>query len=324
METMPEDNQYISSHTFEPAYLALHRCGELARRAEEALAGLASCQACPRNCRVNRLANEAAVCKVGRFALVSNYFPHFGEEDCLRGWRGSGTIFLTWCNLRCVFCQNYDISQEQSGAEVRPEQLAVMMLELQAMGCHNINFVTPEHVAPQILEALPIAVEHGLTLPLVYNTSAYDSLETLRLLDGVIDIYMPDFKMWDPALSRRYLKAPDYPDVARQALIEMHRQVGVLKLDENGLAKRGLLVRHLVMPGQIAGSEEVMRFLAKELSPDTFVNIMAQYHPAGKVSQQKYAEINRRITHDEFSLAVKAAYSAGLRRLDQRKLVRWL
>lgn len=322
--TMSVNEYRMSGRDFEAAYLALHRSGELARRVEMVLAGLASCQACPRNCRIDRLANDVAICKVGRYALVSSYFPHFGEEDCLRGWKGSGTIFLTWCNLRCVFCQNYDISQEQSGAEVRPEQLAVMMLQLQAMGCHNINFVTPEHVVPQILEALPIAIEHGLTLPLVYNTSAYDSLETLQLLDGIVDIYMPDFKMWDRNLSRRYLKAPDYPEVARRALIEMHRQVGALKMDENGLAKRGVLVRHLVMPGGIAGSGEILRFLAEELSPDTFVNIMAQYHPAGRVSHEKYPEINRRIRNDEYQSAIEVAHAAGLWRLDQRHPRRWL
>ena len=230
----------------------------------------------------------------GDTARVSSYFPHLGEEDCLRGWRGSGTIFFSLCNLRCVFCQNFDISQAGQGLVTSPERLAEMMLELQTMGCHNLNFVTPEHVVPQILEALPLAAEAGLRLPLVYNTSAYDSLDSLQLLDGIIDVYMPDFKIWDEGLSLRYLKARDYPAAARRAILEMHRQVGELKLDENGLAMRGVLLRHLVMPGEIAGTEAIMRFVAEQVSPDSYVNVMGQYYPAGKVGQGKYSEINCR------------------------------
>lgn len=312
----------ISSRTFEPAYLSLHRSGELRNRAEAAVALLADCRACPRDCGVDRLAGKTAVCKTGRYALVSSYFPHFGEEDCLRGWNGSGTIFFSMCNLRCVFCQNYDISQIKSGVEITPNQLAQIMLKLQDMGCHNINFVTPEHVVPQVLEAIPIAVEGGLRLPLVYNTSAYDSLESLRLLDGIVDIYMPDFKIWDERLSLRYLKAKDYPEAARKALKEMHRQVGVLKMDENGLAKRGVLVRHLVMPNDVAGTRSIMRYLAEELSPDTFVNMMDQYHPANKVNSNKYEEINRRITSGEKKEAFQVAMDAGLWRFDRRR-PRW-
>ena len=317
-----EDDFLISGEAFEPAYMALFRSGELQRRVEAAVAGLDACRACPRDCGVNRLENETAVCKSGRYAIVSSYFPHFGEEDCLRGWNGSGTIFFSMCNLRCVFCQNFDISQVKSGVETRPERLAQMMLELQEMGCHNINFVTPEHVVPQLLEALLVAVERGLRLPIVYNTSAYDALESLRLLDGVVDIYMPDFKIWDERLALRYLKAKDYPQAARQALKEMHRQVGALKMDENGVAKRGVLVRHLVMPDGVAGTGEIMRFLAEELSPDTYVNIMDQYHPAGKVSDQKYAAINRRTTGREVRQAVQAAENANLWRFDRRR-PRW-
>ncbi len=311
--------QTISSQEFEAAYLALYRSGELAQRAQAAVAGLKECTACPRDCRVDRLANKTATCKTGRYAIVSSFFPHMGEEDPLRGWRGSGTIFFSMCNLRCVFCQNYDISQVRSGAECTPEQLAVMMLELQRMGCHNINFVTPEHVVPQVLEALVPAVEHGLKLPIVYNTSAYDSLESLRLLDGVVDIYMPDFKMWDDRLALRYLKAKDYPAAARAALKEMQRQVGVLKLDEHGLAKRGVLVRHLVMPSGVAGTALIMRFLAEELSPDTYVNIMGQYHPAGKVTAEKYGEIDRRPSRQEMDRAYAEARAAGLWRFDERR-----
>ncbi len=314
---------FIASKDFEPAYMALYRSGELQRRAEKALEGLAHCRVCPRDCGVDRLADRTAACKTGRYARVSSYFPHFGEEDCLRGWSGSGTIFFAWCNLRCVFCQNFDISQEGEGVETPPERLAQMMLSLQEEGCHNINFVTPEHVVPQVLEALVIAVERGLRLPIVYNTSAYDSMESLQLLDGVVDIYMPDFKFWDPRRSLRYLKAKDYPEAARRALKEMHRQVGVLKFDEHGLAKRGVLVRHLVMPGFLDETRAILRFLAEELSPDTYVNIMAQYYPAGKVSAAKYPEINRRITESEYLEAIRIAHEVGLWRLDERR-PRWL
>jgi len=309
----------LNSQHFEAAYMALYRSGELRARVEAAVAGLAHCTVCPRDCGVDRLANETATCKTGRYAIVSSYFPHMGEEDPLRGWRGSGTIFFSMCNLRCVFCQNYDISQVRSGAESSPAQLATMMLELQHLGCHNINFVTPEHIVPQVLEGLLVAVEAGLRVPIVYNTSAYDSMESLRLLDGIVDIYMPDFKMWDERLSLRYLKAKDYPVAAQAALREMHRQVGVLKMDENGLAKRGVLVRHLVMPGGVAGTAPIMRFLAEELSPDTYVNIMAQYHPAAKVTGGKYAEIDRRPTRQEMDQAYAAARSAGLWRFDERR-----
>ncbi|MCS7310679.1 MAG: radical SAM protein [Armatimonadota bacterium] len=307
----------LSSEAFEPAYLALHRTGELRRRAEQAVASLAECRVCPRDCAIDRLQNEVGICRTGRYARVSSYFPHHGEEDCLRGWNGSGTIFFSWCNLRCVFCQNSDLSHRGEGVEVSPERLAQMMLHLQSLGCHNINLVTPEHVVPQVLEALVIAVEGGLRLPIVYNTSAYDSMESLRLLDGVVDIYMPDFKMWDPEMAHRYLKARDYPEVARRVIQEMHRQVGVLKFDENGLAKRGVLVRHLVMPGDVAGTEHILRFLAEEVAPDTYVNIMAQYYPAGVVSKERYPEINRRITSQEYWRAVRLAEELGLR-IDER------
>lgn len=309
----------IAQRDFEPAYMALYRRGQLQARAEAALERLESCHVCPRDCGVNRLADESSVCRTGRYARVASFFPHFGEEDCLRGWRGSGTIFFAWCNLRCVFCQNFDISHREAGTAVRPGELATMMLTLQDKGCHNINFVTPEHVVPQVIEALPIAIERGLRLPIVYNTSAYDSLDSLNLLDGIVDIYMPDFKVWDPELSHRYLKASDYPETARRAVKEMHRQVGVLVMDEQGLAKRGVLVRHLIMPGNIAGTREIMRFLAEEVSPDTYVNIMDQYYPAGKVGRDFYPEINRRITDDEYREAVQVAREAGLWRFDERR-----
>jgi len=309
---------FLASKDFEPAYLYLYLTGELKQRAREAVQSLASCRVCPRDCRVDRLAGEMGACKTGRYACVSSYFPHHGEEDCLRGWRGSGTIFFACCNLRCQFCQNYDISQLGQGKETPPDRLAEMMLELQAMGCHNINFVTPEHVVPQILEALLIAIEAGLRLPIVYNTSAYDSMESLRQMDGVVDIYMPDFKIWDSRMALTYLGAKDYPQAARRAIREMHRQVGELKLDENGVAKRGILLRHLVMPGVVAGTREIMKFLVKEVSPHTYVNIMAQYHPAYKVTGDKFPEINRRITTREYADAFSVAQRAGLHRFDER------
>jgi putative pyruvate formate lyase activating enzyme len=303
---------------FEPAYLALWRSGELEERVRRALEDLADCTLCPRDCHVNRLEDKFAVCKTGRHAVVSNAFAHFGEEDCLRGWNGSGTIFFSWCNLRCVFCQNFDISWEGGGKELTADQLAGIMLRLQEQGCHNINFVTPEHVVPQILEALLLAVEGGLRLPLVYNTGAYDSAESLRLMDGVVDIYMPDFKFWDPEMAREYLKAPDYPAAARHAIREMHRQVGPLVFDEKGVALRGVLLRHLVMPAGVAGSPEIFSWLAREVSPDTYVNVMAQYHPAGKVGRGDYVQIDRRPSGAEYEQALVAAREAGLRRLDSR------
>ena len=313
---------HLNRSEFQPAYLRLYRSGELARRADEAVAALADCALCPRDCHVNRLADKFAVCKTGRYAVVGSHFPHFGEEDCLRGWRGSGTIFFSWCNLRCVFCQNYDISWQGEGDATRPDELAEMMLQLQQLGCHNINFVTPEHVVPQILEALPLAIAGGLRLPLVYNTSAYDSEHSIRLMDGVVDIYMPDFKFWHSEMAREYSKAPNYPDAARRVIKMMHDQVGDLMFDEHGLALRGVLLRHLVMPGGICGTREIMEWAARELGPDTYVNVMAQYYPAGKVSGSQYVQINRRISGDEFAEALATARAAGLRRLDTRTAAR--
>lgn len=303
-----------------PAYLETYESGELARRVEEAVESLRSCKVCPRDCEVDRLADEAKVCRVGRRAKVSTSFPHFGEEDCLRGWNGSGTIFFSWCNLKCVFCQNWDTSNEGEGREVSAQQLAGMMLHLQGQGCHNINFVSPEHVAPQVLEALPLAIARGLRVPLVYNTSAYDSLHTLRLLDGVVDIYMPDFKYWEAGPSARYLKAKDYPEIARAAIREMHRQVGDLEIGEDGLARRGVLVRHLVMPGGLEDSARILAWLA-ELSPGTYVNVMDQYYPAGKVAEEpaRYPELGRRLRAEEHLEALRLARAVGLTRIDERK-----
>jgi putative pyruvate formate lyase activating enzyme len=278
------------------------------------------CVVCPRGCRVDRRADVAGLCAIGRHAVVASYFPHFGEEDCLRGRRGSGTIFFSGCNLRCVFCQNHDISWEVQGELVTPERLAGMMLELQATGCHNINWVTPEHVVPQILEALPLAFDGGLELPIVYNTSAYDSLESLRLMEGIVDVYMPDFKLWTSETARRYLKRADYPDVARETIVEMNRQVGDLVLDGHGMARRGLIVRHLIMPGLVEETEAILHFVAEELGAGTYVNLMAQYYVSGKVGRNReYEEIARGIHREEYDQALALACELGLR-LDPRSV----
>ena len=309
---------------FRPAYLSLSR-EELRERTRRAVASLEACRACPRDCRVNRLEDKYSACKTGRYAVVSSYFAHFGEEDCLRGWNGSGTIFFSHCNLRCCFCQNWEISwaikpgRDDSPQGSSPEAIAAMMLELQGIGCHNVNFVTPEHVVPQVLEAVAVAVEEGLTIPIVYNTSAYDSMESLEAMDGVVDIYMPDFKYWSPERSRTYLKAEDYPETARAVIKAMHRQVGDLRLDADGLAQRGLLIRHLVMPGSLDDTRAILEWIADELGPNTYVNLMDQYAPAGKVSAVKFSEINRRLYPEEFREAQRLARAVGLRRIDTRR-----
>jgi putative pyruvate formate lyase activating enzyme len=313
---------------FEPAYLRLSQA-ELAARAAAALRELEDCRACPRNCRCNRLLGQTRACHTGRHAVVASAFPHRGEEDCLRGWRGSGTIFFSLCNLRCSFCQNWDISQRRDGRELPAEGIARLMLELQGQGCHNINFVTPEHVAPQVVEAIAAAVPMGLRLPIVYNTSAYDALASLRLLDGLVDVYMPDFKFWKPETALRLAKARDYPERAREAIREMHRQVGPLRFGLDGLARRGVLVRHLVMPGQTEQAAAILEWLAREVSPDTYVNIMEQYRPAYQVGQiaangtVQYPELRRGPTPREMAAAYEAARRAGLWRFDARRCVEW-
>jgi len=301
---------------FKPTYLQLPP-GELQLRADEAYARMKSCDICARVCQVNRLEGELGVCKTGLQARVSSYGPHLGEEDPLRGWRGSGTIFFSRCNLRCQFCQNHDISQTDTGQEVSAEQLAAIMFALQTSGCHNINFVSPSHVVPQILSALALAAKAGLHVPLVYNTGGYDSLETLQLLDGIVDIYMPDMKYASGANAKKYSRAMDYPKVNRAAVKEMHRQVGDLQIDEKGIATRGLLIRHLVLPRNLAGTRQIVQFLADEISKDTYLNLMDQYHPAFNAG--RYPELNRRITTKEFHAALQMAQEAGLTRLDKRK-----
>jgi putative pyruvate formate lyase activating enzyme len=278
------------------------------------------CLVCPRFCKIDRRADAKGLCAIGRQAVVASYFPHFGEEDCLRGRRGSGTVFFSGCNLRCVFCQNHDISWQVRGEHAGPRRLAEMMLELQAIGCHNINWVTPEHVVPQILEALPHAVAGGLRLPIVYNTSSYDSLDSLRLMEGIVDVYMPDLKVLTPERARRYLKRADYPEVARRTIREMHRQVGDLVLDERGLARRGLILRHLVMPGQLGETEAILLFVADELGSGCYVNLMAHYYPSGKVGVRgEYAEIDRGLHREEYEQALDHARELGLR-LDPRSV----
>ncbi|MGB7295239.1 MAG: radical SAM protein [Candidatus Aminicenantales bacterium] len=310
----------MAKRDFEAAYLETHRKGRIQERIEKARGLLQSCTLCPRLCRVNRLEGEKGTCRAGRLPEVSSYSPHFGEERPLVGLHGSGTIFLTHCNLRCRFCQNYSISHLGEGREISSDRLARMMLELQHLGCHNINFVTPTHCVPQILEALPTAIEKGLRIPLVYNSSGYDSVSTLILLDGIFDIYMPDFKFAGPGPAEEFCRAADYPEVARRAIKEMHRQVGDLVLDERGVARRGLLVRHLVLPEGLAGTAEVVRFLADEISPDTYVNIMDQYYPCGDIPSR--SPLGRRISAAEYEEALEAARQAGLTRLDNRERFR--
>jgi putative pyruvate formate lyase activating enzyme len=306
----------------EPSYIKLYEEGALEERTEKALAILEECRLCPRNCGVNRLEGEKGFCETGRKARVASYNAHFGEESPLVGSHGSGTIFISSCNLLCSFCQNYEISHEREGVDVEPEQMAHMMNQLYQMGCHNINIVTPSHVVPQLLEALPIAIEKGLKIPLVYNSSGYDSVRTLRLLEGIFDIYMPDFKFWDGAFAERYCQAPDYREVAVEAVREMHRQVGDLVVDDRGVALRGLIVRHLVMPDRVAGTGEIVRFLAEEISPNTYVNVMDQYRPCGAAHRDSL--IKRRLSSQEFREAMEMARKAGLKRLDPRDRIRVL
>jgi len=281
------------------------------------VAALASCEICARTCGVNRLQDERGYCRSGRLAKVSSFGPHFGEEAALVGRGGSGTIFLTNCNLLCIFCQNYDISHLSEGVEVAPERMAEMMLSLQQRGCHNINLVTPSHFVPQIVEALDIAADRGLRLPLVYNCGGYESVETLELLDGIFDIYMPDAKYASGEVAAQLSDASDYPERMRESIREMHRQVGDLQLDDGGIAVRGLLVRHLVLPDELAGTKDVMAFLAS-LSTNTYVNVMAQYRPCYKAGDVD--GIARRITPDEFHEALQTARDAGLTRLDERRV----
>jgi len=305
--------------SFQAAYIKTFDHGLLAAKVKKAYARMGACHLCPRKCGVNRLAGETGLCKTAKNAWVSSYSPHFGEEAPLVGSNGSGTIFFTHCNLRCLFCQNFDISHEGQGREVSCDQIAAMMLALQKQGCHNINFVTPSHVVPQILAAVEIAVQNGLNVPLIYNSGGYDRVETLGLLEDVFDIYMPDFKFWDSDIAASACDAPDYPETARKALIEMHRQVGDLQINADGIAQRGLLVRHLVLPHGRAGTREVMGFIATQISPGSYVNIMSQYRPCGRAAEISGLDIYP--SRADFKEAVNAAAQEGIVRLDQPRRV---
>lgn len=308
--------------SFEPAYRQAARTNVLSQRVEQAHAELAHCNACPRDCDVDRLSGEIGVCGVGRDVLVASSYAHFGEEDCLSGTHGSGTIFLSGCNLRCSFCQNWEVSQHPVGTPHDAEQFAALMVRLQDLGCHNINLVTPEHVIPQVVEAIARAVPMGLSIPIVYNTSGYDSVEALKLLDGLVDVYMPDFKFWEPATASALCRASDYPERARAAIAEMHRQVGDLRFGPDGLVRRGVLVRHLVMPGQSGEAAAILGWLATEVSNDTYVNVMAQYRPAGRVGtldrrgRLRHRDIDRPMHPAELWAAYDAGRAAGLWRFD--------
>ena len=301
-----------SGRIFEPAYLEQFRTGVFTEKMRIAWEMLKACRICPRECGVNRLEGEIGVCNAPLKAKISSVGPHYGEESPLVGVGGSGTIFFSHCNLKCVFCQNSDISQFGHGYEITSGELAQKMLQLQSIGCHNINFVTPTPYVPQILEALELAVKKGLELPLVYNCGGYESIDTIRLLDGIVDIYMPDFKYGDEENALTYSKAEDYFERCSEALEEMHRQVGVLKMDERGIAQRGLLIRHLVMPHELAGSHKVLRFIADRLSKDTYVNIMAQYYPSYRADA--FPALTRRITSAEYREAIEIAKDCGLYR----------
>ena len=305
-----------SSAAFEPAYLQLHRTGELKTRANELYAILEDCRLCPRSCGVNRLEGMRGFCETpGATLVVSAAHPHFGEERPLVGKYGSGTIFLTHCNLRCMFCQNWEIAQLGRGFESNIDKLAMLMIEMQKMGCHNINLVTPTHYSAHILKALDIAAERGLRIPIVYNTSGWERLEILKFLDGVVDIYLPDFKYWDGDLSAKYSSgAASYPDVTSEAILEMHRQVGVAHPAADGIMQRGLMIRHLVMPNNTGGSKSIMEWIAENLPKDTYVNIMAQYSPLYKAFD--YPELSRRITRQEYRETVNRAKEMGLSNLD--------
>lgn len=297
------------------AYLELYHSGKLKERVEAAKSLLQNCSVCPRVCGVNRLEGEVGKCRIAREVMVSSYGPHFREEAPLVGRHGSGTIFFTNCNLKCLFCQNCSISQLGEGERVSREELAYMMLSIQNSGCHNINLVSPTHVVPQILEALEVAVESGLHLPLVYNTGGYDSIKTLRILDGIIDIYMPDMKYGDEQIAKELSGIEKYPQINKAAVREMHRQVGDLQMGQDGVAQRGLLVRHLVLPNGLAGTKEVLDFLANRISPNTYVNIMAQYHPCYEAYE--IPSLARRISPTEFQEALTLARQAGLGQLDK-------
>ena len=297
-----------------PSYLNLAASGELSQRAAEASRILDRCTLCPWECGVDRLSGETGQCQIGGQARVYSYIAHSGEERPLSGRHGSGAVFFSGCNLHCQYCQNSDISQDNYGMGVSDEVLASMMLDLQSQGCHNINLVSPTHIVPQFLAALAIAVDEGLRLPIVYNTGGYDKVSTLRLLDGIVDIYLPDMKYADDRIAERFSGVKDYPSVNRAAVKEMHRQVGELAVDENGIASRGLIVRHLLLPDELAGTRMILDFIAEEISKDTYLNLMDQYRP--EYNARDFPQLNRRVTRGEYADAVDDARQRGFTRLD--------
>ena len=293
-----------------PKYIKAHQDGTLQKKADQLYQALANCDICPRNCRIDRLRGQIGFCRTAKQARVFSYFAHHGEEPAISGENGSGTIFFSHCNLRCVYCQNHEFSQEAKGKEVSEEELASFMLKLQKEGCHNINFVTPTHVIPQIVIALGLAVEKGLKIPLVYNSSGYDSLDTLRLLDGIFDIYLPDARYADSEISVKYSQAPDYPQINQKALLEMHRQVGVAQFSPLEIIEKGLIIRHLILPNNLSGTGEIMAFIARELGPNTYISLMSQYFPCHKAKD--YQELTRRLTLEEYQEAMDMMHSRGL------------
>ena len=303
----------------EPVYIKTFRQGLLKDKVKKAYKSLSFCTLCPRLCKVDRIAGQTGKCKTGKDAWVSSYNSHFGEEAPLVGSKGSGTIFFTHCNLLCLFCQNFDISHEGQGREISTKQLADIMLYLQNSGCHNINFVTPSHVVPQILAALETAIAKGLRVPLVYNSSGYDRVKTLKLLEGIIDIYMPDFKFWNANIAEQTCNARDYPEVAQKAFKEMHRQVGDLITDKSGIAKRGLLIRHLVLRNNLAGTREIMRFISSQISANSYVNIMSQYRPCGRAGEIE--ALSAPLSKKDYQSALQAAKEEGITRIDSPRRI---
>ncbi len=301
--------------SFEPSYIQIHKTGELKIRGEKLWQLMEKCSLCPRECGVNRLKGETGFCGApGTRLFISSYFAHFGEERPLVGKGGSGTIFFTYCNLKCIFCQNWEISHLGEGYEITIDQLSDIMLSLQKRGCHNINFVTPTHYSPHILKAIDIAIDKGLRLPIVYNTSGWEKVEILKFFDKVVDIYLPDFKYYRAEIAEKYSKAKTYPEITKAAILEMHRQVGVAKIEKEGIIYKGLIIRHLVMPNNVSDSEEIIKWISENLPKDTYVNIMAQYRPEYK--SFKYPEISRRISIEEYKMVVKKAIELGLTNLD--------
>lgn len=313
-KTQPIVKEKLKTKELYPSYLKLYESGELKKRIKELLALYENCTLCPRDCRVDRTKNETGKCQASHKVKISSAFPHFGEEPPLVGTKGSGTIFFSHCNLRCVYCQNYDISIDGNGVEISDSRLAQAMLKVQEFGCHNVNLVTPTHYVPNIVNALHIAIPLGLNIPLVYNTGGYEKPETLKLLDGVVDIYLPDFKYMDPRLSGKYSSdAFNYPYYARLAFKEMFRQVGNLTSGQRGIARKGLMVRHLVLPNRISSTREVLKFISEEISKDSYVNVMRQYRPEHKAMD--YPDLSRQLTEQEYADALKWAKNYGLTRL---------